>query len=445
MAELFEEIMTPPKNVIADAKETVVEYPTRFFDWIVSEIRWNFRVVGSSCDRFYWDNGFSKAASLAYTALLSLFPFSALAFGLLFSFGAFNDLISPENVQRYLFGQFIPSKEVVTQLLTQLHNFNEGISGLKVNTTVVAFFVVTSILLINSIEYTLNETWQVYEPRTIPQRIAIFCAIILIGPFLFVSAFYFAKLRVEPMLSGIIAAPYLILLYNYLLPFLIDFTAFMLLYYMVPKAPVKFSSSIFGAFVAALLFAIAKAGFALYVERYASYSLYGVVATIPIFLFWLYLAWLIILFGAEASYQAQYLPRTGKIWKRSVLTVGDARMVLAVQALILISRAFLDGKKVPNDLEIAETLGCSSVVLKPTLDTLERAQIISRGDSREMPLTLMKSPLKITLAEIRDALFAGRESMHFPEQVAATFRHFTSQAKAERVTLADIVKEKGDG
>src|SRR5690606_13969023 len=113
----------------------------------------------------------------------------------------------------------------------------------------------------------------------------------------------------------------------------------------------------------------AKEGYAVYIVRFSSYNaIYTTLAAIPISLFWLYIGWTVVLFGAELSYQAQYLPHQGKIWKRSVLSVGDARLLLAVQSLVIITRAFVRVGKLPNDIELAETLGCSTVVLKPALD-----------------------------------------------------------------------------
>lgn len=450
--------ITKVMNAAADGKfireqtAQIISYPRRVLAWFVNEIRWLFRVLVSSGDRFYWDNGFSKAASLAYSSLLSFFPLCALGFGLMASFGVFSSYLTESNVQRYLFGQFIPSSEVVDALLETMNEFNtksslfqiggRDVSQFGIGVTVICFFVITSLLLINAVEYALNETWQVFESRSIPQRIAIFCAILLIGPVLFISAFYFVKSRVEPFLIGALAGPYLSTIYNYLVPFLIDYFAFVGLYYLVPKAPVKFGSASFGAFIAALLFGFAKASFALYVESYASYDLYGIAATIPIFLFWLYLAWIIVLFGTECCYQAQYLPIRGKVWKRSVMTVGDARMVLGIQSLVMIARAFNAGTRVPNDIELAETLGCSSVVLKPAIHALERAGIVSRGDATDMPLTLMKSPDKITLWEIREALFGERLSVHFPEEVSRTFTNFIDPSGNQKVTLYDIMREE---
>ena len=425
-------------NLIPEEIREVAETGNRFMLWFVAELRWLFRVCVSSLDRFYWDNGFSKAAALAYSSLLSLVPVTALAFSILGSFAITS--ADGNNVVRFFFLQFFPTLETSNTVLQHLTEFSAVISDL--NALMIGFVVVTCLLLMNSVEYALNEVWQVYEQRTISHRIAIFCAIMVIGPILAISAYY-TNFNVEPMLSASRFSTFLVALYAYVWPFLIDFSAFFLLYFLVPKAPVQFRSAVFGAFAAALLFDIGKRLFAIYVNSFSSYEkIYGALAAIPIFLFWLYLAWIIVLVGAEICYQAQYLPKSGKLWKRSVLSVGDGQLVVAVQALIIITRAFLKGAPLPSDLDIAEEIGCSSVLLKPALDDLRRAGIIARGDSRDMPIILMREPSLITITQIKQALFKNRNAVYFPEELERLFAACSQRNVSQTVSLADIVSYK---
>lgn len=430
------------RNVVAEAAEKI-SHLRRSFLRLIADLHWGCRVLISSGDRFYWDNGFSKAASLAYTTLLSLVPVTALGFSILASFVTSGEAIP--QLREFIFRilrQFAPGTAAVDTVIQYLTEFSDTISSL--NELAVVFLVVTSILLLNSVEYTLNEIWQVFEIRPIAHRVARFCAIIVIAPVLAISAYYTsAHFRLEPLFENMAFSGYLFnTVYNFTLPFFVDFVAFLALYYLIPKAPVRFAAATFGAFIAAILFGIAKEGFAIYVLRFSSHAaIYGTIATIPIFLFWLYLAWTIVLFGAEASYQAQYLPRTGKLWKRSVLALGDGQLLLAMQALVSIARAFRQAHKLPNDLELAERLGCSSVLLKPTLDILEKSGFIARGETRDMPLTLMRSPDKIHICDVHAALFKGRHGMHYPTEMRRVFESFSGSENAGKVSLAEIIGE----
>lgn len=404
---------------------------------LFKDLRWVGRVVLSSCDRFYWDNGFSRAASLAYSSLLSLVPLMALCFGMLAVFLQTQDRMA--EIQQFLFKQFIPGTTLLQEMLPYMQQFSQNIR--TVNFLVLVTLVFTSILLLNSIEYALNQVWQVFEPRRITDRLAIFCAIIVLIPFFAISGYY-TTTQVDTLFEGL---GVLTSVYEDTLPFVIDFLAFLALYYLIPKAPVKVAAASFGAITASLLFGFAKHWFAIYLVRFATYErVYEAFALIPIFLFWLYISWTIVLLGAEISYQAQHLPRSGTLWKRSLMSVGDGAMVLAVQTLVLIARSFKRGEKIPNELEIAEYLGCSSVVLKSSLDALEQAGVIMRGDGRDMPLLLMKSPDNVSVAEIRDAVFKKRSAMFLGSELGRMYECFSGSRDPKKVSIADLINSSED-
>jgi len=83
-------------------------------------------------------------------------------------------------------------------------------------------------------------------------------------------------------------------------PLLLSIAAFTLIFVAVPNTRVRFKHGLAGGLLVALLFEGAKACFALYVALFPSFQLiYGAFATFPLFLLWIYVSWMIILFGAE--------------------------------------------------------------------------------------------------------------------------------------------------
>lgn len=394
-----------------------------------------YRIIISAADRFYADRGFSKSAALAYSSLFSLVPAVTLALGVLAGFAVSSKFL-PE-VRAFLFQQFVPTPETVDEILKYLNSFSEALANLHV--FVIVFVVFTSLLLISTVERSLNEIWEVYESRPLAFRIAIFCSIIVLGPLLAFSVYYFTKVQLQPVLEGIGTSSPISVTLGFLLPVFIDFSAFVALYYLVPKAPVKLLSALTGAGIAAILFSIAKGSFALYIASFASFNkVYGTVAAIPTFLLWLYLLWIIVLFGAECAFQAQTLPSKGRVWKRSLRSVGDATYVMALQALIMIGRAFKRGKAMPDELALAEKLGCSTAVLKPALRALEKHGIIARGDSRAMPFTLLKAPEVIEVRQLASLLYSSPDyRLKYTKELSAVFKSH-SQEQGE-IFLADIL------
>lgn len=407
----------------------------------LERVQWMMRVFVSAVERFYWDNGFSKAASLAYTTLLSLVPITFVVFGFLASLAISNqDLLK---VREFIFRQFVPSQSTVNIILEKLTEIEHALNDSSFSLMALSFFAITALLLINSIEYALNEIWQVFEPRSIPQRISIFCAILVIGPVLLVSAYYTTKLRLEPFLQGIEAFAQYTNFANHIISFLTDFLAFFALYFLVPKAPVKIRAAAFGAAVTSFLFDAAKYYFTVYIVYFSSYDkVYGALAAIPVFLFWLYISWTILLFGCELCYQFQNLPQNGRIWRKQVTSVGDGSFLLACQALILIARAYREGTKAPNEIELCESLGCSSIVLKPVIGALKSRGLLVQGDSRDAPLILQRASETINLDEILRALFPGGEDTRLPLELSRTFAALSSENGAQTTTLASLISKE---
>ena len=84
-----------------------------------------------------------------------------------------------------------------------------------------------------------------------------------------------------------------------LMPLAFSVAAFTLLYSAVPNARVPVRHALMGGVFTAVLFEAAKTLFGLYVSLFPGYQLiYGAFATVPIFLLWIYLSWMIVLFGA---------------------------------------------------------------------------------------------------------------------------------------------------
>jgi len=83
--------------------------------------------------------------------------------------------------------------------------------------------------------------------------------------------------------------------------FLLSWFAFSLMFWLVPNRRVHLTHAMVGAFLSAVLFALAKKAFVAFVANTSFNVIYGALATIPIFLFWLYLVWSVILLGASLA------------------------------------------------------------------------------------------------------------------------------------------------
>ncbi len=232
------------------------------------------------------------AAELSYTTLLSLVPLMTVAFSLLAAFPVFQGLV--KDIQDFLFSHFVPA--FGKELERHLFQFME--QAKRLTAVGILFLVFTALLLMFSIERSLNDIWRVKRRRTALASFLVYWTVLTLGPLLIgASLTVTLPLFAHPGSLGI-TGPLV-----KLMPFLSATLAFFFLYTIVPNRSIPVGHALAGAFIAALLFNFANQAFALYVTHFPAYQLiYGALAAVPVFLVWIYISWVVILLGAEITY-----------------------------------------------------------------------------------------------------------------------------------------------
>ena len=234
---------------------------------------------------------FLTAAALCYTTILALVPLLAVILGVVGAFPLADDLTG--KMQDFIFSNFVPAAgATVQQYIEQFVGNTSTLTGAGS-----LFLVITSLLLMQSIETNMNRIWQVRSQRSIGNRVVMYWSVLTLGPIMMggsiVLSSWLSFLPFGSQAAGLLLK---------LTPFLVAAFAFTLLYLVVPNRRVKPRYALIGALLAALLFELAKNAFVWYVTTFPTYTkLYGALATIPIFLVWVYVAWLITLLGAVVA------------------------------------------------------------------------------------------------------------------------------------------------
>ncbi len=198
--------------------------------------------------------------------------------------------------QEYIYSNFVPATGSVIR--TQLNEFARNTARLTAWGT--AFLVITSLMLMASIERVFNDIWHIRKHRKIHYRWLSYWAILTLAPLLIAGSFAISSyLLARTIETGQPAITTFHFAFLKLLPWLLELGVFMLLYIVVPNRPINWRHALAGAVVAMGLFEIAKFGFTYFIVHFSTYQLvYGAVAALPIFLVWLYITWSIVLFGA---------------------------------------------------------------------------------------------------------------------------------------------------
>lgn len=245
--------------------------------------------------RFFADRGLQVASELSYTTLLSIVPLTAVVFGLMAAFPSFGNV--RDRIQGFVFENFVPAAgEVVQQYLLTFADNATKITGVGV-----LFLVVTALMMMSTIDSSFNAIWQVREKRNPLASFTVYWAVLTLVPLLLGgSLLVSSEVQALAWYSDAAATIDLGIRSLSLMPFLASAMAFFLLYVVVPNRRVPFVHALLGALFAALLFEAAKWGFSLYVNSFHTYTnIYGTLATIPIFLVWIFVSWVVALLGAE--------------------------------------------------------------------------------------------------------------------------------------------------
>ncbi len=244
--------------------------------------------------RFMADQGTNNAAALTYTTLFAVVPMMTVTFSMLSAIPAFQD--TGEQIQSFIFSNFVPSAgEALQQYLRDFTTQARQLTWIGV-----ALLAATAFWMLVTIEKTFNTIWRVRQPRRGVSSFLLYWAILSLGPLLLGGGFaistYFTSLS---LISGPDALLGVQALLKFM-PLLFSVAAFTLLFATVPNAHVPMRHALLGGLFVAILLEAAKMLFGLYVRLFPGYQLiYGAFATVPLFLLWIYLSWLIILFGTQ--------------------------------------------------------------------------------------------------------------------------------------------------
>ena len=257
---------------------------------------------------FSRDDGSHMAAGVAYYAVFSLFP---LILGTITIASIF---LSPDSVREYIIGFLeqnigIGSEELVSANI-------EALLGLRGAVSVVAVITLlwASRSVFGAVHRVMNRAWKVTAaPRFLPFQLA------QIGAAVGVAVLFMVPATLGP--AGRAFARRNDTLFGWevpwatmftVLPLVIAWVLFLLIYRYVPDARVRWRDAFPAATIATTLFEGIKWGFSFYLANLSSLDLvYGSVTTVIVLMLFLYLVAMILVLGAEVSSEYHWSSTSG--------------------------------------------------------------------------------------------------------------------------------------
>ena len=293
---------------------------------------WEFCVA--MVQRFREERAMQTAGSLTFTTLLSLAPLFAVVLAAATAFPVFDQAIA--SLQQFIVDNVLPDTPGIDTVTEQINSFTRNAG--RLTAIGIAGFVVTSGMLMLTIDNAMNRIFRVQRRRSTLQIIFVYWAVLSLGPVLIGSSLSLSSsalglLQLDAPASSVLRA----------LPLAFTCAALTMLYGIVPARRVELRHALAGGILAGIGFELAKRGFAIYLAHVPDYTLiYGAFATVPIFLVWLYLSWLVVLAGAifTAMLPAYYA-------KPERHRVPGEQLAEALGVLAVLARAHGEGHVMP--------------------------------------------------------------------------------------------------
>jgi membrane protein len=393
------------------------------------------------------------AAALTYRTIFGLVPLlmvSMLAFRLFGDMDAaarqlqsaayafFNYQVDPTRPEALAF------KQALDERLFAVMRTVAGLSFEAIGAVGALLLIWAALGLLISFEDAANRIYRAPRGRSWLTRIGVYWTVLTLGPILLLVVLYAA----EYWLGAAEALPVVGPLFAFLGGFGSlggSLLALTLLYKLLPNTLVRWRPALAGALVAALLWEASKWAFGLYVSRALPYlKLYGAIGLIPLFLFWLYLNWLIVLFGLEIAFTLQGMK--GRVFERrdprGALVSADPQWLLPVVAAI--ARGFAGGTPLSRQA-LAEDLDLRLESVAELVSRLEAEGLVhqvSRRGSEDVGLALALPPDRIPLARIAE--LASRFTLGTRPRAGAGWDalaviHASARAAAGDRTVADLI------
>lgn len=397
------------------------------------------------------NNAGRQAAALSYHTVFGIVPLAIIMLLIFQSSPAFRD--AGEKLKAGVYEQFQLStieitpdeeapeeKKQLTEYLDDIvDKFFAGVNKGSVTLFSVVIVLWAALALLSTIEKTFNNIWHVPRGRNFLNRIINYWAILTLGPLLlalgvYASAQYAALAQLQKTLPTVVS-------------YIVAIVAFFFLYFVLPNTKVQAKAAIWGAAISALIWTVAKWGFAQYVTEFIPYSkVYGVVGLIPLGVFWIFITWHIVLFGLQLTFTTQHLRSldaaeiAGAQKTEDYFIANDLTVIKIVREIAV---AFMKNQApVPPEV-ICSKLDMPAEFGDKILGHLVNSGLIAKTSEPTVGFLPVKDPENIRLSDIADAVAAAgfaqstTDQSQILEQITQSQRSMLAQCSLKQILNVD--------
>lgn len=253
------------------------------------------RALHALRQRFADDRLSLVAGSLTFTTIMAVVPLLTVVLAIFSATPWFADL--SKILQKWLIDSLVPDV-IASPVMQAISQFT--VKASRLGYVGLIAFALSTLAMALTIDETFNTIWRVKERRSLWHRLLIYSILFLAGPVVLAGVLWLTIYALK-FSGGLVGKTLIGGLYS-AIGFVLIWGSLTLMHRYVPSTRVLWRHAIAGALMATLLLQIAKKMLTFYLLKVPAYSLiYGAFATVPVLLLWIYVAWLIVLVGAEIT------------------------------------------------------------------------------------------------------------------------------------------------
>ena len=243
-----------------------------------------------------------QAVALSFFCTMAAVPFMAVAFAITGGLGL-------EDTLKQLLVSNIPNQQAVDTLFRYAQNVIDTAQSSPVGLVSALLFTWLVLWMMMCVESVFNNVWRVNKSRNIFKRLTFYLVIMGLSPFVvllfFAGAIVYSNV-LDVLVPDVAFSENIKNFLGWVVFAAVSVMTFSAMYKFIPNHYVRYKDALKAALLSGVLFTILQYLFLetqIFVSRLN--TIYGAVAAIPLFMFWLNFGWFIILIGAELSYAFQ--------------------------------------------------------------------------------------------------------------------------------------------
>ena len=373
---------------------------------------------------------FMLSAALTYQVIFALVPLLVVMLAVVKGVGGFSSVGG--SVQEFILKNILPRMGPPPEgtapggkdLAGQIDEFIQKVNATAIGVVGALALLYTSISLLTSIEKVFNRIWGIKEPRPILRRLTVYWTFLTLSPILLAASLSMTTFVTSNKLYSWLTAhvPFFGTAALVLTPYFVAWIMFTGFYVFMPNTRVHPGAALIGALISGTAWEGMKTVYFWYNTHFVSnYTFYGALGSIPIFLLWVYLSWIIVLFGAEVAFAAQHVNTYKREIEETRLSAAD-RDRLALVVCVEVVRPFIKGERPPAGEEVATCLNAPVRIVNEILYELSTQGILrsvtlpERKDPGYLP---SRDPGVLTARDVIAAVRTFGDSMTLPSGPSA--------------------------